>query len=190
MLNFKLRRSDGSREPGRPVATGTGSPRAHTWPSAPNKVVVEAQRPHVRRPGGGVGGGASLGRSCRRACGRREGGRWARALALARAAGHDRVVPLLPAATGRAPLPRPLRYRPRVLPGGCRARVRLGGAPRSLGGVGASGLDPRPPAAPKCAEAAGGPVRGAWTPGRPGLADDPRGPPPPHAGGLVALGHS
>lgn len=49
------------------------------------------------------------------------------------AAGHDRVVPVLPAAAGRAPLPRPLRYRPRVLTGGCQARAHVGGAPRGLG---------------------------------------------------------
>ena len=78
----------------------------------------------------------------------------------ARAAGHDRVVPVLPAAAGRAPLPRPLRYRPRVLTGGCQARACLGRAPRGLGRRAAlPALRPPSPgsAQPRWWEAAPGP---------------------------------
>ena len=79
----------------------------------------------------------------------------------ARAAGHDRVVPVLPAAAGRAPLPRPLRYRPRVLTGGCQARACLGRAPRGLGRRAAlPALRPPSPGStkPRCWEAALGPT--------------------------------
>lgn len=48
----------------------------------------------------------------RRVCGSVEG------LRRGQAAGHDRVMPMLPAAAGLAPLPLPLRYRLRVLMGG------------------------------------------------------------------------
>lgn len=93
----------------------------------------------MSRPGGGAGGGASRGRGRGRTEGDLAGGgeEGRRALERARervqAAGHDRVVPVLPAAAGRAPFPRPLRYRPCVLTGGCQARACLGGAPRGLG---------------------------------------------------------
>ena len=121
----------------RSVALGTGS---QSWPCTPNKVVVEAQRGHMSKAGeagrgageagwargrGGSGGGASGGRLAHR------GGKKGR---RARAAGHDCVVSVLPAAAGRAPFPRPLRYRPRVLKGGCQAsRPALAGPPRGLG---------------------------------------------------------
>lgn len=70
-------------------------------------------------------------------------------------------MPVLPAAAGRAPLPRPLRYRPRVLTGGCQARACLGRAPRGLGRRAAlPALRPPSPGStkPRCWEAALGPT--------------------------------
>lgn len=59
------------------------------------------------------------------------------------AAGHDRVMLMLPAAAGRAPLPLPLRYRLRVLMGGSWAAPCSG--PRTLGwSAGPHNRSPRP----------------------------------------------
>lgn len=72
--------------------------------------------------GGGVKvarGGAERSRG-RPVCGGVEGRR------RGQAAGHDRVVPVLPAAAGRAPLPLSHRYRPHVLMGGGWGRALWG----------------------------------------------------------------
>lgn len=87
----------------------------------------------MSRPGGGPGGGASPGRGLAAGDPARRGGEGRRERARAQAAGHDRVVPVLPAAAGRAPLPRPLRYRPRVLTGGGQTPARLGAVQWGLG---------------------------------------------------------
>lgn len=89
-------------------------------PRAFNKVVVEAEA----WPGPWAGRGL---RRLRRA--------------RAGAGGHDRFLPVLPAAAGRAPLPRPLRYRPRVLTAG----GRHGSPRRGLWGPGAEGWPLPPP---------------------------------------------
>lgn len=80
---------------------------------------------------GGAGSGAEPGAGPSRGRPARRGGEKGR---RARVAGHDRVVSVLPAAAGRAPFPRPLRYRPRVLKGGCQAPgPALAGPPWGLG---------------------------------------------------------
>lgn len=173
----------------RSVALGTVS---QSWPCVPNKVVVEAQLGQVSKAGeaGGAGeagrgaGGAGRARERGGAGGRASGGRPARRDGekgrRARAAGHDRVVSVLPAAAGRAPFPRPLRYRPRVLKGGCQASgPALAGPPR---GLGRRALRGRPHDRFILDSARPRPGR------RPSWAAPPH--PPPHAGGLEASGHS
>lgn len=135
-------------------------------------------------PGAGPGRGRGRGRAERgRPCGRRRGGEAEAGAGASAAAGHDRVVPVLPAAAGRAPLPRPLRYRPRVPAGGCQARAHVGGAPRGASGLTTTcpgpGAGRRPPV----------PVRDPARPG-PGRPPAHAGLPAPCACGLTASGHS
>lgn len=107
------------------------------WEPAPPTSCVRTRRPALpiklllKRGGGTTWAGPGRGR------GRAEGGPagCSEERRRARAAGHDRVVLVLPAAAGHAPLPRPLRYRPGVPTDRSPARARLCGAPRAWGGV-------------------------------------------------------
>lgn len=141
-----------SRSQAAPVAMGTAPPPPPPpLPRrccAPNKVVVEAPPDHVSRPGAEPGAGrARGGAEPREIRGLQRRGE----VDAGAAAGHDSFVPVLPAAAGRAPLPRPRRYWPRVLTGGSQARAGPAG-PRRRAACRASRHLPL--AVPRCGEAA------------------------------------